>query len=79
MDAFKDIQSVVQISQVEDRLRNFRYDGSVCSEWSEPHPFIRQCKYVYKKASDSKEYVLSSKSRIPLLDKVTLPYKGMRI
>ena len=31
MDALKDIQSVVQISQVEDRLRNFRYDGSVCS------------------------------------------------
>ena len=79
MDAFKDIQSVVQISQVEDRLRNFRYDGSVCSEWSEPHPFIRQCKYVYKKAADAKEYVLSSQSHIPLLDKVTLPNDGMRL
>ena len=77
MDALKDIQSVVQISQVEDRLRNFRYDGSVCSEWSEPHPFIRQCKYVYKKAADAKEYVLSSQGRIPLLDKVTLPNDGM--
>ena len=63
MDAFKDIQSVVQISQVEDRLRNFRYDGSVCSEWSEPHPFIRQCNFA-------KEYVLSSQSRIPLIDSV---------
>ena len=37
-----------------------------------PHPFIRQCKYVYKKAADAKEYVLSSESRIPLLDSVTL-------
>ena len=55
MDALKDMQSVVQISQVEDRLRNFRYDGSVCSEWSEPHPFIRQRNYVYKKAADAKE------------------------
>ena len=79
MDALKDIQSVDQIGQVEDRLRNFRYDGSVCSEWSEPHPFIRQCKYVYKKAADAKEYVLSSQSRIPLLDKVTLPNDGMRL
>ena len=49
MDALKDIQSVVQIGQVEDRLWNFQCDGSVCSEWSEPHPFIRQCKYVYKR------------------------------
>ena len=55
MDALKDIQSVVQISHVLDRLRNFRYDGSVCSEWSEPHPFIRQRNYVYKKAIDAKE------------------------
>ena len=55
MDALKDIQSVVQIGQVEDRLRKFRYDGLVCSEWSEPHPFIRQCNYVYKKAADVKE------------------------
>ena len=62
MDALKDIQSVVQIGQVEDPLRNFRYDGSVCSEWSEPHPFIRQRNYVYKKAADTKEYVLSSQS-----------------
>ena len=77
MDALKDIQSVVQISQVEDRLRNFRYDGSVCSEWSEPHPFIRQCNFVYKKAAHAKEYVLSSQSRIPLLDKVILLNKGM--
>ena len=79
MDALRDIQSVVQIAQEEDRLRNFRYDGSVCSEWSELHPFIRQCKYVYKKAADAKEYVLSSQSRIPLLDKVTLPNDGMRL
>ena len=43
MDALKDIQSVVQIAQEEDRLRNFRYDWSVCSELSEPHPFNRQC------------------------------------
>ena len=77
MDALRDIQSVVQIAQEEDRLRNFRYDGSVCSEWSEPHPFIRQCKYVYKKAADAKEYVLSSQSHIPLLDIVILPNKGM--
>ena len=55
MDALRDIQSVVQIAQEEDRLRNFRYDGSVCSEWSEPHPFIRQRNYVYKKAADAKE------------------------
>ena len=71
------VQSVVQIGQVEDHLRNFRYDGSVCSEWSEPHPFIRQCNFVYKKAAHAKEYVLSSQSRIPLLDKVILPNKGM--
>ena len=51
--------------------------GPVDSEWSEPHSFIRQCKYVYKKAADAKEYVLSSQSRIPLLDKVILPNKGM--
>ena len=55
MDALKDIQSVVQIGQVEDHLPNFRYDGSVCSELSEPHPFIRQRNYVYKKAADVKE------------------------
>ena len=79
MDALKDMQSVVQISQVEDRLRNFRYDGSVCSEWSESHPFIRQRNNVYKKAADAKEYVLSSQSRIPLLGKVTLPNDGMRL
>ena len=40
MDALRDIQLVVQIGQVEDSLRNFRYVGSVCSERSEPHPFI---------------------------------------
>ena len=79
MDALKDIQSFVQIGQVEDRLRNFRYDGSVCSEWSEPHPFIRQRNYVYKKVADVQEYVLSNQSRIPLLDKVTLPNDGMRL
>ena len=79
MDALKDIQSVVQISQVEDRLRNFRYDWSVCSEWSEPHPFIRQRNYVYKKAADAKEQVLSSQSHIPLLGSITLSNKGMRL
>ena len=46
MDALRDIQSVVQIAQEEDRLRNFRYDGSVCSDWSEPHPFIGQCNFA---------------------------------
>ena len=63
MDALRDIQSVVQIAQEEDCLRNFRYDGSVCSEWSEPHPFIRQCNFA-------KEYVLSSQSRTPLLHSI---------
>ena len=79
MDALKDIQSVVQIGQVEDRLRNFRYDGSVCSEWSEPHPFIRQRNNVYKKAANAKEYVLCTQSRIPSLGSVTLSNKGMRL
>ena len=78
MDALKDIQSIVQIGQVENRLRNFRYDGSVCSEWSEPHPFIRQPNNVYKKAANAKEYVLSSQSSIPSLGSVTLSNKGMR-
>ena len=68
MDALRDIQSVIQIAQEEDRFRNFRYDGSECSEWSEPHPFIRQ----YKRAANAKEYVLNSQSSIPLLDSVTL-------
>ena len=77
MDALKDIQSVVQFGQVEDLLRNFRYDGSVCSEWLEPHPFIRQRNNVYKKAANAKEYVLSSQSRIPSLGSVTLSNKGM--
>ena len=79
MDGFKDIQSVVQIGQVEDRLWKFRYDGSVCSERSEPYPFIRQHNYIYKKAADAKEQVLSSQSRIPLLGSVTLSNKGMRL
>ena len=34
MDALKDIQSVVQIGQVEDRFQNFRYVRSVCSDRS---------------------------------------------
>ena len=72
MDALRDIQSVIQIAQEEDRFRNFRYDGSECSEWSEPHPFIRQCNFVYKRAANAKEYVLNSQSSIPLLDSVTL-------
>ena len=79
MDALRDIKNVVQIAQEEDRLRNFRYDGSVCSEWSEPHPFIRQCNNVYKMAADTKEYILSSQSRIPSLGSVTLSNKGMRL